>query len=212
MRRRIKRDFRQGLSPTKFLAFCLRVKHALTDNPNCPESLSQLLRLFFEKVDRLDTSYHLALDGSRTLIRERDNLIQEIIVLLDQIASILEASFILNPDALQTTGFTVTQERRSYSRVKVPLSAPPDFNVANSSGPGRALGTASTSHGALVHEIHINLKDPAVEEDWFHKAIFPDSQNMVMENLTPGNVFFRMRHHGHDGAGPWSGVVSTTIT
>ena len=212
MLRRIKRDFRQMGSPAKFLAFGKKVKHGLTDTPNLPDSIAALRQQFLEKVDRLDTTYHLALDGGRSVIREREKLSEEIVVLLDQIASVLEAAFILNPDALLTTGFTVTQERRSSSRVKLPLVAPLDFNVANAGERGRALATASTFPGALVHEIHINQKDPTVEDDWFHKAIFPDSQNMVMESIAAGNTYFRMRHHGQDGPGPWSGVLSTTIS
>jgi hypothetical protein len=124
----------------------------------------------------------------------------------------LEAAFILDPDALLTTGFTITQERRSTNRVKLPLTAPMDFNVTNSSEKGRALGTASTCPGALIHEIHLNLMDPASEEDWFHKSNFIDSREMVMDGIAAGNVFLRMRHFGPDGAGPWSGIVSITIT
>ncbi|HBG05499.1 MAG: hypothetical protein A2075_13380 [Geobacteraceae bacterium GWC2_58_44] len=211
-RRMIKRDFRQIRSPVKFFAFCKKVQHGLTDTPGLPDSIAALRQQFLEKVDRLDTTYHLALDGGRSVIREREKLSEEIVVLLDQIASVLEAAFILNPDALLTTGFTVTQERRSANRVKLPLVAPHDFKVANAGERGRALATASTFAGALLHEIHINQKDPSVEDDWFHKAIFPDSQNMIMDNLAAGNTYFRMRHQGQEGPGPWSGVVSTTIT
>lgn len=211
-RRMIKRDFRQMNSPAKFFAFCKKVQHGLTDTPNLPDSIAALRQQYFEKVNLLETTYHLALDGGRSVIREREKLSQELVVLLDQMASVLEAAFILNTDALLTTGFAVTQEKRSPHRVKLPLAAPQDFNVANAGEQGRALATASTFPGALLHEIHINQKDPSVEDDWFHKAIFPDSQKMVMESLAAGITFFRMRHHGHDGAGPWSGIMSTTIT
>jgi hypothetical protein len=212
MQRMIKRDFRRMGSPTKFLVFCKKVQHCLAALANLPDSVLSLLKLYFEKVDRLDTTHHLALDGGHSLIRERERLTEEIVVLLDQIASVLEAAFIQDTDALLTTGFNVTQERRSPNRVRLPLVAPLDFNVANSAEQGRALATASTYPGALVYEIYINLKDPAVEDYWFHKAICHDSQNMVLENLAAGNTFLRMRYQGQDGAGPWSGVVSTTIT
>jgi hypothetical protein len=208
----IKRDFRQLGSPAKFLAFVKKVQHGLTNNSNHPDSVAALVQQYFEKADRLDTTHHQALDGSRALIREREKLSEEIVLLLDQIASILEAAFIQNPDALLATGFTVTQERRNSNRVRLPLVAPADFNVANSGERGRALATASTFPGALVHEIHINLKDPSLEDDWFHKAIFPDSQNMVIESLAAGNTFFRMRHYGQEGPGPWSGIVNVPIT
>jgi len=208
----IKRDFRQMASPAKFLAFCTKVKHALTDNPNCPESVVPQRQQYFEMVERLDTLYHLALDRGRSVIREREKLSEELVVLLDQIASVLEAAFVMNPDALLTTGFTITQERRSPNRVRLPLAAPSDFNVVNTGERGKALGTASTFPGVLVYEIHLNLKDPSVEADWFHGMMGTDCQNMVMENLIAGNTFLRMRFYGLDGPGPWSGIVSVLIT
>jgi hypothetical protein len=211
-RKMIKRDFRQMNSPARFLAFCMKVLHGLRNNPKLPDSVLPLCQQYFEMVGRLDTAHHLALDGGRSLIRDRETLSAEIMVLLDQIASILEAAFILDPDALLTTGFTVTQERRSTNRVKLPLPAPTDLNVVNSGEKGRAIATASTFPGALIHEIHINLKDPTCEEDWFHKDNFPDSREMEMNGLLAGNTFIRMRHFGQDGAGPWSGIVSILIT
>jgi len=210
--KRIKREFRQIKSPAKFFAFITKVRYALAHLSNCPASLLPLLQLYFEKVDSYETIYHTSLDGSHSMIRDRDKLGQEIMVLLDQIASGLESAFMLDPDALLNTGFTITQERRSTRREKQPLAAPQDFSVANTAEIGQALAKAIGSPGALVHEIHINQKDPSVEEDWFHKGIFPDCQNMVMEHLAAGNTFFRTRDQGPDGAGPWSAIVSTTIT
>jgi len=213
-RRMIKRDFRQMRSPAKFLAFIRKVKHGLADTPDLPDPVAALRQQYYERVDSFEAIYHLALDGGHSVIREREKLSQEIVVLLDQMASALDATFLLNPDALLTTGFTVTQERRSTRREKtpLPLTAPLDFNVANAGERGRALASATPLPGALLHEVHINQKDPSVEDDWFHKALFADSRNMIMESLAAGNTFFRMRHHGLDGPGPWSGVVSTTIS
>ncbi|HBG03965.1 MAG: hypothetical protein A2075_14365 [Geobacteraceae bacterium GWC2_58_44] len=213
--RRIKREYRQRSSPAKFLTFCKKVKLSLTDNPNYPDltwgANTTLRQKYFEKVDGLEVSCHLASNGDRLLIRERDKLIQEIILTLDEIASFLEAASIRNPDALFSTGFSVTQERRSSHRIRLALTAPTDFTVVNSGERGKAVGSASSMPGAYNQEIHINKRDPSVEEDWFHKAIFADV-DMKMENLEPGNTFFRMRHHGPDGPGPWSAIVSTMLT
>ena len=208
----IKRDYRYMRSPAKFLSFCIRVKHGLIATQNLPGSVVPFREQYIEKVDSLEAIHHVALDGSHTMIRERDKLSEEIVVLLDQIASLLEAAYILNPNALLTTGFTITQERKTSTKKKSPLAAPQDFNVFNVGEKGRALASANTLPGALLHEIHINRKDPSVEDDWFHKAIFSDSRNMVMESLASGNTFFRMRHYGQDGPGPWSVIVTTTIT
>jgi hypothetical protein len=213
MLKRISRNFRRS-TPAKFFSFCLKVKRSLTDNPNYPESILGATRQqLFEKVDALAVSYGLASNGDRILIRERDRLIQEIVVILEEVAPLLEAASVRNTDALFTTGFTITQERRSHPRTpKLPLTSSTDFTVANSGETRRAVGSATPMPGAFNQEIQLNRKDPSVEEDWFHKAIFPDARNMVMDNLEPGNTFFRMRHHGQDGPGPWSAIMSATIS
>jgi hypothetical protein len=215
LKRRIKRDYRR-LPPARFLAFCRKVKYALTDNLNYPDSTwgghTMLRQIYFEKVDTLETAYHVARDGDRRLIRDRDKLVDEIVDLLDQIAPLLEAASIRNPDALFSTGFSITQERRSTNRTKLVLTAPGDFSVVNSGEPGKAVGRANAPRGAINHEIHLNTKDPSLEEEWFHKAIYPDASAMVMDNLQPGNTYFRMRHHGPEGPGPWSVVMSVAIS
>lgn len=215
--RRIKRDYRQlTKSPAKFLPFCRKVKRSLTENPKYPDAMwgsnLPLRNQYFDSVDNLEVSFHLASNGDRLMIRNRDKLIQETTLLLDGIASFLELTSIRDPDALFTSGFTVTQQRKTPHRIKLALVAPADFSVENTGLTGRALATASTMPGMINQEIHINRKDPSVEQDWFHHAIFPNAGHMMMENLDPGNTFFRMRHHGPDGPGPWSPVVSTMIT
>jgi len=210
--KRIKRDFRQMRSPAAFLAFILRVKHGLMGLTGLSEALAALVLLYCQKVDAWELLYHSALDGSHSQIRERDKRQEELIMLLDQLASALEAEFVANPDVLYSTGFNMAQDRRGHTRVKLALQAPTDFQVVNLGEQGKGLATASDFPGAYNHEIHINLGNPAAEEDWSHKSMFHDCSSMQMENLPAGNVFFRMRHHGPEGPGPWSAVVTTTIT
>ncbi|MBJ6799194.1 hypothetical protein JFN90_03475 [Geomonas sp. Red259] len=215
MQRRIKRDFRRG-GPKDFLSFNLNVRHSLTNNLNYPDSAwgasLALRQQHAEKVTALETAYRLASNGDRILIRERDKLMEELILILDEMASFLEALSTRNPDALYTTGFSIAQERRNHRRTRLPLTSPLDFMVTNTGEPRKAVASASSAPGAYNHEIHINTKDPAVETDWFHKSMFPDAKNMVLENLNTGNTFFRMRHHGPDGPGPWSSITSVLIT
>lgn len=216
--RRIRHNYHH-LPPGKFRDLNRRVKESLTDNPNFPDSAwgekIAHRNLYFSKVSDLEMACRVADNGDRVLIRDRDKLIQEMIVLLDELVPLVESMSVRNPDALFTTGFSVTMERRSNNRTPkqpVVLAASVDFTVANSGEQGKALATASTMPGAFNQEIHINKKDPSVEEYWFHKAIFPNPGSMVLENLEPGNTFFRMRHHGPEGPGPWSTVVSTLIS
>ncbi|WP_224982576.1 hypothetical protein [Geomonas agri] len=215
MQRRIKRDYHR-FGPKEFLAFSQKVQLSLIGNKNYPDSVwggnAALLQKIVELVTALVTAYRLASNGDRLLIRERDKLIEEVIALLDEMASFLEAVSMRNPDALYTTGFNIAQERRSFRRAKVALTASADFTVTNSGEPRKAMASASPVHGAYNYEIHINTKDPAVESDWFHKSMFPDARNMVLDNLDPVNTFFRMRQHGPDGPGPWSSITSVLIS
>ncbi|WP_129128296.1 hypothetical protein [Geomonas oryzae] len=215
MQRRIKRDYRR-LSPAKFLAFILTVRRSLTNNPNYPDTFwganFALLQLLLEKTDAYEGAHRAASNGDRLMIHDRVRLMGEIVAILDEIASLLDAASVRNPDALFTTGFSITQEHRAHPRGKVPLTSSNDFTVINLGEPGKAMGSASTVPGAFNHEIHINRGDPSREADWFHGSMFPNASAMLMENLIPGNTFFRMRHHGADGPGPWSPTTSVTIT
>lgn len=209
---KIIRDYRQmARLPARFMAFCKKLVHSLTDNPYMTEAELALLKEFFEKVILLESAYHRALDRAKSVIRERDKLIQEIVALLDKLASVLESEFGRNSDALLSTGFTITQERRATPRVRIPQDASDDFMVFTMGG-RKVLAKASTVPGGIIQEIQINLRDPAAEGEWFHKGFFHYCKDMMMQNFELGNTFFRMRHLGHDGAGPWSEVVSITIT
>ena len=212
--RRIKRDYRNS-TPAKAFTFFNRIERCLADNPNFPDSTwganTTTRQQLFDGVDRYSAAYHAAITGDRLLIAERDKIQEEVVVMLDEVASHLEAVSVRNPDALLSSGFSVVQERRS-SRTKLPLAASTDFNVSNVGPRGTAKGTSSEIPSAFNHEIQINYKDPSVEQNWFHKGIFADPSEMVMTDLNAGNILFRMRAHGPNGAGPWSGIVSTFIT
>lgn len=217
MEKRIVHDYRQMMgSPTKFLTFNQNVKRCLSDSNRFPEAVwgsnLSLLQKYLVQVDQLEVSYHLASDAGKSLIRERENLSGEILKSLDMIAPIVESMSRENPDLLLYSGFTLSQERRKLNREKLPLAAAADFSVVNLVDSGKVLASASPMPGAYNGEIHVNGKDPSVEQDWSHKAIYADPAKMVIEGLDPGNIFFRMRYHGPDGPGPWSSVVTITVT
>lgn len=214
--RRIKRDYRQLRgAPARFLPAAKTVKQSLSNRQNYPDSWWVNIALrdrYFERVDALEVSCHLASDGGKSLIRERDRIIEEVVQMLDEIALLLEAGAVRDPELLLNSGFNLAKERRSSNRTRLPLTASSDFGVTNLGDVGMAEASASSIAGAWNQEIHVNTKDPSAEGDWIHKGIFPDPRSMVMEGLDKGNTFFRMRHHGPDGPGPWSGTVSLFIT
>lgn len=214
-KRRIKRDYRQ-YAPTRLEAMGQKVKRGLTNNTRFPQAFWQaydpLRRELFDCIDRYAAIYHIATDGAKSTIRERDRIGEELVGLLDEMASALETGATRDPEALYSTGFNISEERRSAPREKPRLVQPVDFMVLNSAEPNKAVGTASSMVGAVIQEIHINRGDPSIETDWLHKINCHDPNNMVMEGLQPGNTFFRMRYFGLEGAGPWSAIVSVTIT
>jgi hypothetical protein len=216
MQRRIKRNYRHFNSPSRALSFCQRVDHALTSNPKFPDSSwgsrIVLRQQFHDAVGRLDLAYNVAFNGDRLLIMDRDKLWQEIVLMLDEIVSLLEAAAVRDPDALCSTGFDVAQERRSASRTPLALTELFDFRVLNSDVKRKAIGIASGIRGAIIYEVHATDKDPSVEANWLHKLNAHDPSHMEMENIDPGNIYFRARAFGPDGPGPWSPVVSATIT
>lgn len=215
VKRRIRRDYRQ-FAPTKLEAFGQKVKRGLTNNTRFPQSFWQaydpLRRELIDCIDRYSATYHVATDGAKSTIRERDKIGEELLALLDEMASALESAAARDSEALYSTGFNISEERRSAPREKPRLVQPVDFMVVNAPEPAKAVGTASSMVGAVIQEIHINRGDPSVEADWLHKLNCPDASNMIMEGLQPGNTFFRMRYFGGEGPGPWSPVVSVTIT
>ncbi|GFO58946.1 hypothetical protein GMST_12710 [Geomonas silvestris] len=214
-KKRIKRNFR-NFTPTPLLNFCLRVKRGLTDNTYISEAFwamyGPLRQRLFEATDRYEGGYQVATDGARSQIREREKLAEELVALLDEMASALESASFRDPAVLLSTGYDLTVERRSTPREKPPLGPPTDFRVENLAEPSKVLGTVSNMMSAIIQEIHINTQDPAVEAHWRHKGIYFDPANMVIEGLEPGNVFFRMRYLREDGPGPWSPIVTTPVT
>lgn len=215
VRKRIKRNFRK-VTPTQLLNFCLKVKRGLTDNVYLSEVFwamyGPLRQRLFEATDKYEAAYQVATDGAKSQIRERDKIAEDLIALLDEMASALESASFRDPDVLNSTGYDITVERRNTPRVKPPLASPTDFSVENLVEQTKALARASGMPGAIIQEIHVNTQDPAVEAHWRHKGIYFDAANMVVEGLEPGNVFFRMRYLGEDGPGPWSPIVTTPVT
>lgn len=214
-KRRIKRDYRQ-YAPTKLEALGQRVKRGLTNNTRFSQAFWQsydsLRRELFDCIDRYAAIYHIATDGAKSSIRERDKIGDELVSLFDEMASALETGAARDPEALYSTGFNISEERRNTPREKPRLVQPVDFMVVNSAEPNKAVGTASGMIGAVLQEIHINRGDPSNEAHWLHKMNCHDPNSMIMEGLDPGNTFFRMRYFGLEGPGPWSAVVSVTIT
>ena len=112
-------------SPSRFYNILLRVWKCLTDNPHIPGSVwaanPELLSLFLALAAKYHEVYQRACHYSSKLdIAEREVLQAQLIAYMDEIASVLEAAAIRNPDVLITSGFDLTKERRTFTRASAP--------------------------------------------------------------------------------------------
>jgi hypothetical protein len=118
---RILRKYR-NMPPGRFHGFNQNVRKNLADNQTIPESTwgtnTSLLTSYLTTSDKHDTVYHQALYRSVLEIAERDLLQAQLIIYLDEIASLLEAAAVRNPALLLSSGFDLTKERRSGTRAK----------------------------------------------------------------------------------------------
>jgi len=123
---KILRNYR-NLSPGRFHAFNQKVNKGLTGNPLIPEvtwaANPELISSYFSASDKHDAVYHEATYGSILVIAQRESLEAQLISFLDEIAAVLEAAAVRNPDMLLSSGFNLAKERRSSSRAKPALIA-----------------------------------------------------------------------------------------
>jgi hypothetical protein len=130
--RRILRNYRT-MNPAKFHAFNQKVKNGLTQHANVPESTwaanPTLMSSYLSASDKHDAVYHEAVHGSRLVISEREILQAQLTNHLDEIASVLEAAALRNPEALLASGFDLTKEQRNYARAKGSLPASEEVKV-----------------------------------------------------------------------------------
>ena len=121
-------------SPSRFYNIMLRVWKCLTDNPRIPGSIwaahPELLPLFLTLAAKYHEVYQRAsLYSSKLDIAEREVLQPELIEYMDEIAAVLEAASVRNPDLLVISGFDLTKERRNLTRANVPQTTSEDANV-----------------------------------------------------------------------------------
>jgi len=123
---RITRNYR-NMSPTRFHEHNQRVRTALADKTRIPESIwaanPALLQSYLAVSTKHDTVYHESMLGSKLTIAEREVLQAQLIIYLDEIASLLEMAAVRTPDILIASGFDLTKEKRGHSRAKATAAA-----------------------------------------------------------------------------------------
>jgi hypothetical protein len=121
---RLLRNYR-NLWPSRFHAFNTRVRTALTDNPNIPDSIwganPGLLASYLTASEKYDALYHEAHYGSVLVIAERELMQAQLVNFLDEIAADLEAEAVRTPSLLLSSGFDLVKERRGNTRKNAAL-------------------------------------------------------------------------------------------
>lgn len=116
---RILRNFR-SMTPSKFHDLNQRVATSLADKTRFPDSIwaanPELLTAYLVASAKHDSVYHESMLGSKVVIAEREVLQGQLVIQLDEIASLLEMSAVRNPDILIASGFDLTKDKRSSSR------------------------------------------------------------------------------------------------
>lgn len=123
---RILRTYRNK-APSRFYNILLKVWKCLTDNPKIPASVwaanPELLSLFLALAAKYHEVYQRAsLYSSKLDIAEREVLQAQLTAHMDEIASVLEAAAVRNPEVLVTSGFDLAKERRNSPRTSAPQS------------------------------------------------------------------------------------------
>ncbi len=121
-------------TPSKFYNILLRVWKCLTDNPKIPASVwaanPELVSLFLNLAAKYHEVYQRAsLYSSKLDIAEREALQAQLTEYMDEIASVLEAAAVRNPEALITSGFDLAKERRGLTRAGAPQEPSEDAKV-----------------------------------------------------------------------------------
>ena len=126
MTNHIQRSYR-NMAPTKFHGFNQRVRTALADKTRIPESIwaanATLLPSYLSAAEKHDAVYHESMLGSKLVIAEREVLQAQLLIHLDEIASLLEMAAVRTPDILIASGFDLTKERRGHPRAKATAAA-----------------------------------------------------------------------------------------
>ncbi len=121
-------DFNQGVAT------------ALADKTRFPDSFwaahPTVLDPYLAATAKHDAIYHESMHGSKLVIAERELLQAQLVINLDEIASILELAAVRNPEILLASRFTLHKDRRGHARAKAASAAHSAAHTETEDGEG----------------------------------------------------------------------------
>jgi hypothetical protein len=202
-----------SLGPAEAVAMKDSVIRALTNHP------------FFKDIPleplaaagtTLEESVRLTGAGDHSRIPDRSTHLARVIKELTKVAFHVQLQAIDQESQLHTSGLPIA-ERRTRVRRAPAISATilTGLEVINLDGSGEIMIAADSQDRALGYHFQFTKLDPAVEENWTDDAPGPHRgcKKIVIKGLDSLNRYsFRGRAIGDDGPGPWSKVVTISVT
>lgn len=203
---RAKSDFLRLPVPTRITRAKV-ILAAMTNNRHFPEPFGDLapgLAKIGEDTHNLETSFMDALSGARHLIAIRKNAEEVLAQDFKELAAYVNLVAKGDAQKLASTGFDIVKEGvPSTGRQHLVLH--PVLELKQGEKRGAVYGRTKRIPGARSYELHVSIGDPAVEANWKHHAVLPNSGWTEIGGLTPGQDYnFRLRCIMSDGPGPWS--------
>ena len=164
----------------------------------------------------LEESVRLTGAGDHSRIPDRSTHLALVIKELTRVAFRIQLQALDQESQLHTSGLPLV-ERRTRVRRAPPISATvfTGLEAMNLDAPGEVMLTGDSQDHVLGYNLQFTKLDPAVEENWVDDAPGPHRgcKKIVIRGLDSLNRYsFRGRAIGDDGPGPWSRVVTISVT
>lgn len=186
---------------------------SMTDNPRFPlpwpaptPSLDELNTA----RDNFCAAVYACATRDTVKIEQRNAAREVLIALLRRLVPYLEFAAQGDVTALASTGFDL---RRDIVRGSPgPLPAPEGLKLVHGVSSGGVEVRFSKLPGAVSYEIQIAQGDPTLEESWRHATVAPNTRNIVLSGLQPGQkIWVRVRGVKLGSEARWSEPIAIIV-
>ncbi len=201
-----------SLGPVEAVAMKDTVINALTEHP------------FFKDIPldplaaagtNLEETVRLTGLGDHSKIPDRTTHLSNVIKELTRVAFHVQLQAMDEESQLHTSGLPLAERRTRVPKNRGAVKTLTGFSATNVDEPGAALLNADSQEAAFGYQFQFTKLDPAVEENWVDDAPGPHRtcKKIMVHGMDPLSRYsFRGRGIGDDGPGPWSKVVTISIT
>ena len=201
-----------SLGPAEAVAMKDDVLNALTKHPFFKDIRLDLL---IAAGTNLEETVRLTGLGDRSKIPERFTHLSNVIKELTRVAVNVQLQAMDEESQLHTSGLPLVERRTKVPKNRGSVKTLMKFSATNIDEPGAALLNAESQEAAFGYQFQLTKLDPAVEENWADDAPGPHRtcKKIIVQGLDPLSRYsFRGRGIGDEGPGPWSKVVTISIT